>query len=113
MLEKSSNGFQTLRENYETWTETNVFEKQVYQTLLLKRRYTPEEKYTFKYIEGYYDAKTPTQVLSKFLKVRNMIGKIQDYKLKDVKVKGNDATVTFTSRSVSAYGAAAAVRTSL
>ena len=41
---------------------------------------------------------------------RNMIGKIQDYKLKDVKVKGNDATVTFTSRSVSAYGAAAAVR---
>ncbi|MFR2063560.1 MAG: hypothetical protein ACLS36_07550 [Streptococcus sp.] len=44
-------------------------------------------------------------MLSKFLKVRrNMIGKIQDYKLKDVKVKGNDATVTFTSRSVSAYG---------
>ena len=42
-----------------------------------------------------------------------MIGKIQDYKLKDVKVKGNDATVTFTSRSVSAYGAAAAVRTLL
>ena len=25
-----------------------------------------------------------------------MIGKIQDYKLKDVKVKGNEATVTFT-----------------
>ena len=42
-----------------------------------------------------------------------MIGKIQDYKLKDVKVKGNEATVTFTSRSVSAYGAAAAVRTLL
>ena len=47
----------------------------------------------------------PTQVLSRFLKVRrNMIGEIQDYKLKDIKVKGNDATVTFTSRSVSAYG---------
>ncbi|MFQ7858896.1 MAG: hypothetical protein ACLRG1_08040 [Streptococcus salivarius] len=60
----------------------------------MKRRGYTEEKYTFKYIEG-YDAKTPTQVLSKFLKVRrNMIGKIQDYKLKDVKVKGNDATVT-------------------
>ncbi|MDU4780340.1 MAG: hypothetical protein E6X73_10260, partial [Streptococcus parasanguinis] len=78
---------------------TNVFEKQVADTIE-EKGYTPEEKYTFKYIEG-YDAKTPTQVLSKFLKVRrNMIGKIQDYKLKDVKVKGNDATVTFTSRSV-------------
>ncbi len=49
--------------------------------------YTPEEKYTFKYIED-HDAKTQSQVLSKFLKVRrNMIGKIQDYKLKDVKLK--------------------------
>ena len=113
MLGKSSNGFSKLYgENYETWTETNVFEKQVADTIE-EKGYTPEEKYTFKYIEG-YDAKTPTQVLSKFLKVRrNMIGKIQDYKLKDVKVKGNDATVTFTSRSVSAYGAAAAVRTLL
>lgn len=81
--------------------------------MIEKEGYTPEADYTFKYIEG-YDAKTPTQVLSKFLKVRrNMIGKIQDYKLKDVKVKGNEATVTFTSRSVSAYGAAAAVRTLL
>lgn len=42
-----------------------------------------------------------------------MIGKIHDYKLKDVKVKGNEATVTFTSRSISAYGVAAAVRTLL
>ena len=99
MLGKSSNGFSKLYgENYETWTETNVFEKQVADTIE-EKGYTPEEKYTFKYIEG-YDAKTPTQVLSKFLKVRrNMIG--------------NDATVTFTSRSVSAYGAAAAVRTLL
>ena len=81
--------------------------------MIEKEGYTPESDYTFKYIEG-YDAQTPTQVLSKFLKVRrNMIGKIQDYKLKDVKVKGNEATVTFTSRSVSAYGAAAAVRTLL
>ena len=113
MLGKSSNGFSKLYgENYETWTETNVFEKQVADTIE-EKGYTPEDKYTFKYIEG-YDAKTPTQVLSKFLKVRrNMIGKIQDYKLKDVKVKGNEATVTFTSRSVSAYGAAAAVRTLL
>lgn len=113
MLGKSSNGFSKLYgENYETWTETNVFEKQVADTIE-KEGYTPEENYTYKYIEG-YDAKTPTQVLSKFLKVRrNMIGKIQDYKLKDVKVSGNDATVTFTSRSVSAYGAAAAVRTLL
>ncbi|WP_455450066.1 peptidase [Streptococcus salivarius] len=113
MLGKSSNGFSKLYgENYETWTETKVFEKQVADTIE-EKGYTPEEKYTFKYIEG-YDAKTPTQVLSKFLKVRrNMIGKIQDYKLKDVKVKGNEATVTFTSRSVSAYGAAAAVRTLL
>ncbi len=94
MLGKSSNGFSKLYgENYETWTETNVFEKQV-ADMIEKEGYTPEEKYTFKYIEG-YDAKTPTQVLSKFLKVRrNMIGKIQDYKLKDVKVKGNEATVT-------------------
>ena len=113
MLGKSSNGFSKLYgENYETWTETKVFEKQVADTIE-EKGYTPEDKYTFKYIEG-YDAKTPTQVLSKFLKVRrNMIGKIQDYKLKDVKVKGNEATVTFTSRSVSAYGAAAAVRTLL
>ena len=37
-----------------------------------------------------------------------MIGKIQDYKLKDVKVKENEATVTFTSRSVSVHGAEAA-----
>ncbi len=94
MLGKSSNGFSKLYgENYETWTETNVFEKQVADTIE-EKGYTPEEKYTFKYIEGIegiegYDAKTPTQVLSKFLKVRrNMIGKIQDYKLKDVKVKG-------------------------
>ena len=107
MLGKSSNGFSKLYgENYETWTETNVFEKQVADTIE-EKGYTPEDKYTFKYIEG-YDSKTPTQVLSKFLKVRrNMIGKIQDYKLKDVKVKGNEATVTFTSRSVSAYAAAA------
>ena len=113
MLGKSSNGFSKLYgENYESWTESNVFEKQVADTIE-KEGYTPEADYTFKYIEG-YDAKTPTQVLSKFLKVRrNMIGKIQDYKLKDVKVKGNEATVTFTSRSVSAYGAAAAVRTLL
>ena len=113
MLGKSSNGFSKLyRTNYETWTETNVFKKQVADTIE-EKGFTPEENYTYKYIEG-YDAKTPTQVLSKFLKVRrNMIGKIQDYKLKDVKVKGNEATVTFTSRSVSAYGAAAAVRTLL
>ena len=113
MLGKSSNGFSKLYgENYETWTETKVFEKQVADTIE-EKGYTPEDKYTFKYIEG-YDSKTPTQVLSKYLKVRrNMIGKIQDYKLKDVKVKGNEATVTFTSRSVSAYGAAAAVRTLL
>ena len=109
MLGKSSNGFSKLYgENYESWTESKVFEKQVADTIE-KEGYTPEADYTFK-----YDAKTPTQVLSKFLKVRrNMIGKIQDYKLKDVKVKGNEATVTFTSRSVSAYGAAAAVRTLL
>ena len=86
MLGKSSNGFSKLYgENYETWTETKVFEKQVADTIE-EKGYTPEEKYTFKYIEG-YDAKTPTQVLSKFLKVRrNMIGKIQDYKLKDVDI---------------------------
>lgn len=112
MLGKSSNGFSKLYgENYETWTETNVLKTSC--RYYRRKGYTPEDKYTFKYIEG-YDAKTPTQVLSKFLKVRrNMIGKIQDYKLKDVKVKGNEATVTFTSRSVSAYGAAAAVRTLL
>ena len=106
MLGKSSNGFQNSTEKITKHGLKRMSLKNRLQTLL-KKGYTPEEKYTFKYIEG-YDAKTPTQVLSKFLKVRrNMIGKIQDYKLKDVKVKGNDATVTFTSRSVSAYGAAA------
>ena len=39
-----------------------------------------------------------------------MIGKIQDYKLKEVKVKKDEATVTFTSLSVSFHGAEAAVR---
>ena len=42
-----------------------------------------------------------------------MIGKIQDYKLKEVKVKKDEATVTFTSLSVSFHGAEAAVRTIL
>ena len=37
-----------------------------------------------------------------------MIGKIQDYKLKEVKVKKDEATVTFTSLSVSFHGAEAA-----
>lgn len=89
MLGKSSNGFSKLyRTNYETWTETNVFKKQVADTIE-EKGFTPEENYTYKYIEG-YDAKAPTQVFSKFLRVRrNMIGKIQDYKLKDVKVKEN------------------------
>lgn len=110
MLGKSSNGFSKLYgENYESWTESNVFEKQV-ADMIEKEGYTPESDYTFKYIEG-YDAQTPTQVLSKFVKVRrNMIGKIQDYKLKDVKVKGNEATVTFTSRSINSYDAARTVR---
>lgn len=113
MLGKSSNGFSKLyRTNYETWTETNVFKKQVADTIE-EKGFTPEENYTYKYIEG-YNAKAPTQVFSKFLRVRrNMIGKIQDYKLKDVKVKENEATVTFTSRSVSVHGAEAAVRTLL
>lgn len=110
MLGKSSNGFSKLYgENYETWTETNVFEKQV-ADMIEKEGYTPEADYTFKYIEG-YDAKTPTQVLSKFVTTRrNMIAKIQDYKLKDVKVSGNEATVTFTSRSINSYDAARTVR---
>lgn len=110
MLGKSSNGFSKLyEENYETWTETNVFEKQV-ADMIEKEGYTPEADYTFKYIEG-YDAKTPTQVLSKFVTTRrNMIAKIQDYKLKDVKVSGNEATVTFTSRSINSYDAARTVR---
>lgn len=110
MLGKSSNGFSKLYgENYETWTETNVFEKQV-ADMIEKEGYTPEADYTFKYIEG-YDAKTPTQVLSKFVTTRrNMIAKIQDYKLKDVKVSGNKATVTFTSRSINSYDAARTVR---
>ncbi|CAD0140526.1 hypothetical protein [Streptococcus thermophilus] len=42
-----------------------------------------------------------------------MIGKIQDYKLKEVKVKKDEATVTVTSLSVSVHGAEAAVRTLL
>ena len=51
MLGKSSNGFSKLYgENYETWTETNVFEKQVADTIE-EKGYTPEDKYTFKYIE--------------------------------------------------------------
>ena len=110
---KSSNGFSKLyRTNYETWTETNVFKKQVADTIE-EKGFTPEENYTYKYIEG-YDAKAPTQVFSKFLRVRrNMIGKIQDYKLKDVKVKENEATVTVTLRSVNVHGAEAAVRTLL
>ena len=110
MLGKSSNGFSKLYgENYETWTETNVFEKQV-ADMIEKEGYTPEADYTFKYIEG-YDAKTPTQVLSKFVTTRrNMIAKIQDYKLKDVKVSGSEATVTFTSRSINSYDAARTVR---
>ena len=110
MLGKSSNGFSKLYgENYETWTETNVFEKQV-ADMIEKEGYTPEADYTFRYIEG-YDAKTPTQVLSKFVTTRrNMIAKIQDYKLKDVKVSGNEATVTFTSRSINSYDAARTVR---
>ena len=110
MLGKSSNGFSKLYgENYETWTETKVFEKQV-ADMIEKEGYTPEADYTFKYIEG-YDAKTPTQVLSKFVTTRrNMIAKIQDYKLKDVKVSGNEATVTFTSRSINSYDAARTVR---
>ena len=37
-----------------------------------------------------------------------MIGKIQDYKLKEVKVKKDEATVTFTTLSVSVHGAEAA-----
>ena len=110
MLGKSSNGFSKLYgENYETWTETKVFEKQV-ADMIEKEGYTPEADYTFKYIDG-YDAKTPTQVLSKFVTTRrNMIAKIQDYKLKDVKVSGNEATVTFTSRSINSYDAARTVR---
>ena len=110
MLGKSSNGFSKLYgENYETWTETKVFEKQV-ADMIEKEGYTPEADYTFKYIEG-YDAKTPTQVLSKFVTTRrNMIAKIQDYKLKDVKVSGNEANVTFTSRSINSYDAARTVR---
>lgn len=96
MLGKSSNVFSKLyRTNYETWTETNVFKKQVADTIE-EKGFTPEENYTYKYIEG-YNAKAPTQVFSKFLRVRrNMIGKIQDYKLKNVKVKENEATVIFT-----------------
>ena len=110
---KSSNGFSKLyRKNYETWTETNVFKKQVADTIEQKE-FTPEENDTYKYIEG-YDAKAPIQVFSKFLRVRrNMISKIQDYKLKDVKVKENEATVTVTLRSVNVHGAEAAVRTLL
>ena len=113
MLGKSSNGFSKLyRTNYETWTETNVFKKQVADTIE-EKGFTPEENYTYKYIEG-YNAKAPTQVFSKFLRVScNMIGKIQDYKLKEVKVKKDEATVTFTSLSVSFHGAEAAVRTIL
>ncbi|MFR2572596.1 MAG: hypothetical protein ACLS9T_06105 [Streptococcus salivarius] len=43
MLGKSSNGFSKLYgENYETWTETNVFEKQVADTIE-EKGYTPEE----------------------------------------------------------------------
>ena len=49
MLGKSSNGFSKLYgENYETWTETKVFEKQVADTIE-EKGYTPEDKYTFKY----------------------------------------------------------------
>ena len=48
MLGKSSNGFSKLYgENYETWTETKVFEKQVADTIE-EKGYTPEDKYTFK-----------------------------------------------------------------
>ena len=42
-----------------------------------------------------------------------MIGKIQDYKLKDVKVKEMKRQLPLLHVSVSAYGAAAAVRTLL
>ena len=139
MLGKSSNGFSKLYgENYETWTETKVFEKQVADTIE-EKGYTPEEKGEL--YNKYWPADVhiigkdilrfhtiywpimlmalgeplPKQVFGHpwMLVGDEKMSKFQDYKLKDVKVKGNEATVTFTSRSVSAYGAAAAVRTLL
>ncbi len=86
MLGKLATVFQLYGENYETWTETECLWKQVADTIE-EKGYTPEEKYTFKYIEG-YDAKTPTQVISKFLKVRrNMIGKIQTISWRMLKLR--------------------------
>lgn len=110
ILGKSSNGFSKLYgANYETWSETEVFEDLVKETIEDKG-YTPEADYTFVYIEG-IDAKTPTQVLTKFYTTRrDMIAKIQDYKLKNVKVEGDEATVTFTSRSINTTAAGVTIR---
>lgn len=115
MLGKSSNGFKKIDSTVKITKPglKRMFLKNKLQILSKKRGIHRKKSIRLNTLKAMMP-KTPTQVLSKFLKVRrNMIGKIQDYKLKDVKVKGNDATVTFTSRSVSAYGAAAAVRTLL
>ena len=110
VLGKSSNGFSKLYgKNYESWSETEVFEDLVNETIEDKG-YTPEADYTFVYIEG-IDAKTPTQVLTKFYVTRrDMIAKIQDYQLKKVTVDGDEATVTFTSRSINTIDAGVTIR---
>lgn len=110
MLGKSSNGFSKLYEqNYEDWSEKEVFDGLI-KEVVEDKGYTPESDYTFIYIQG-IDAKTPSQVVSKFYTTRrDMIGKIQDYQIKDVKVDGDEATVTFTSRSINTKQAGVTIR---
>lgn len=110
MLGKSSNGFSKLYgQNYEDWSEKEVFDGLI-KEVVEDKGYTPESDYTFIYIQG-IDAKTPSQVLNKFYTARrDMIGRIRDYKIKDVKVDGDEATVIFASRSINTKQAGVTVR---
>ncbi|MGT2716726.1 hypothetical protein [Streptococcus respiraculi] len=111
VVTKSDVGFSQLYgTSYDQWTKETIFPDQI-AAAIKDNGWTPESKYTYQYAKGFEKLKV-AEIIGRFLETRrDNIKDIKEYKVTDVEVSDDKATVTFVSRQINNTATAAALNT--
>lgn len=109
ILTKDDKGFARIYGvKYDKWTEEEIFPNLI-DEIIKDNGLSPEADYTFQYAKD-FDKMTPTQVISNFLKSRrDNLKDVGEFKIKEVNVDGDKATVTVESRNINNTASANAI----
>ncbi|MTB64392.1 hypothetical protein GGG87_05205 [Streptococcus sp. zg-86] len=111
VLTANDKGFSSLYgKSYEQWTKQIVFPSQI-EAAIQDNGWTPESKYTYQYAKE-FEKQQPSEILEHYYETRrDNLKDIQEYRITDVEVSDDKATVTFLSRQINHTATASAINT--